>query len=87
MVLCVLNIALRSELLHIQKSEKQIKPGKGGGKRRSLHCGPLWQCRHEPHRRDLYMTNVAEVAAGQDKEALGWRLQVKRKFRAVKFRL
>lgn len=33
------------------------------------------------------MAEVAEVAAGQDKEALGWRLQVKRKFRAVKFRL
>lgn len=27
--LCVLSTALRSELLHIQKSEKPIKPGKG----------------------------------------------------------
>lgn len=33
------------------------------------------------------MVKVAEVATGQDKEALGWRLRVKRKFGAVKFRL
>ena len=33
------------------------------------------------------MAKVVEVAAGQDREALSWRLQVKRKFEAVKFRL
>lgn len=33
------------------------------------------------------MAKVAEVAVGQDQEALGWRLQVRRKLGAVKFRL
>lgn len=70
-VLCVLNIALRFELLRIQKKEKHIKPGKERGKRRSLHCGPLQQHQQEPCRRGLCMAKVAEGATGQDKETLG----------------
>jgi len=42
---------------------------------------------YEPRRSSRHMAKVVEVAAGQDREALSWRLQVKRKFEAVKFRL
>lgn len=75
-VLCVLNITLRSEMLHSQNSEKQIAPAKRC-KMRPLHWGPLWQCWHEPHCRCLHVAKVAEVATGQDKEALDLRQRVK----------